>query len=97
LRRTPRAGGSLRRGPRTSCRRALARLGAEGPEAIASEENRFARLQLIDALLRLDVRAPGAEAALGRDTDLEWRVCGNLLAGWRAPGFAAQCLQELGV
>jgi hypothetical protein len=34
-------------------------------------------------------------AALDDKTDLEWRVCGNLRAAWRAPGFAALCLRYL--
>ena len=35
-------------------------------------------------------------AATGAAPDLEWAVCGNLLAAQRAPGFAARCLREVG-
>ena len=104
-------------------RAALARLA--GDQSIESE---FARLQLLDALLQLDVRLPGEQLlphaesdllrvpalilaarspeanagyfmarmeALGRVTDLEWRVCGNLLAAQHDPRFVAQCVRQV--
>jgi hypothetical protein len=103
-------------------RAALARLADD-----QSIESEFARLQLLDALVQLDVRLPGEELlphaasdllrvpalilaarspeanasyfaarmeALGRVTDLEWRVCGNLLAAQHDPHFVAQCVRQ---
>jgi len=101
-------------------RRALARLA--GQDKIGPE---LARLQLLDALIQLDVRVPGEELlphASGmlrvpalilaakspeanasyfatrmaeiKGPDLEWRVCGNLLAAQRDPRFVAQCMRQ---
>jgi hypothetical protein len=102
-------------------RRALARLAGQD-----KREPELARLQLIDALIQLDVRVPGEEllahassgilrvpalilAAKSPEAnaayfaarmaaiewpDLEWRVCGNLLAAQRDPRFVAQCVRQ---
>src|SRR5689334_3695800 len=103
-------------------RAALARLAGDD-----TLESQLARLQLLDALIQLEVRLPGEEllphafgplcvpalllaakcprqnftyfqermATMDRGGDLEWQVCGNLLAAQAAPGFAAACLREL--
>lgn len=103
-------------------RRALARL--QGHD---DEEGQLARLQLLDALIGLDVRLPGEEllphaigtlrvpalvlagkcpeanstyfrtrlGALDGSPDLEWRVCGNLLAAQRDPRFVGDCLDRI--
>ena len=104
-------------------RRALARFA--GQDKIEPE---LARLQLIDALIQLDVRVPGEELlphasssvlgvpalilaaqspeanaayfaarmeSLDKSPNLEWRVCGNLLAAQRDPRFVAQCVRQL--
>src|SRR5262245_14744949 len=103
-------------------RQPLARLAGQN-----EIEPELARLQLIDALIRLDVSVPGEEllphagaavlrvpllilAAKSPEAnasyfaarmaaiewpDLEWRVCGNLLAAQRDPRFVAQCVRQL--
>ena len=104
-------------------RQALARLATD-----ATLQSGLARLHLLDALIRLDVRLPGEEllphaatsmlrvpllilaaqspeanaayfaarmASLDNYPDLEWRVCGNLLAAQRDPRFIARCVRQL--
>jgi hypothetical protein len=104
-------------------RQALARLSPD-----STMESQLARLELLDALIQLDVRLPGEELlahaasgmlrvpalilaarspeanaayfaarmqSLDENPDLEWRVCGNLLAAQRDPRFVARCLGQL--
>jgi hypothetical protein len=104
-------------------RQALARLSCDN-----TIESLLARLQLLDALIQLDVRLPGEELlphaahgmlrvpalilaarspevnaayfaarmeSLDNSPDLEWRVCGNLLAEQRDPRFVRDCLAQL--